>query len=523
MRVRGCDTRVDPVLLGRAQRECGGKLCARRNGLPTKTRVYTVVPGFGPSNNLGVYNNSVNAVERAFVERYFLCKHPDGFKPALRPRAGQFSTKWFESFRRDCLRHMPYLPVLTFDETLNLFPANKRKVYQAALNSYSTQGPVTVVDSRLKPFVKFEKQDVAQAPRIINPRSPRYNLEVARYLKHFEHHMFNAINAAYGAHTASTVIKGMDANASADCLREKWDRFADPIAIGLDASKFDMHVSPAALRYEHTYYNQYWQSKRLAELLEMQCHNAGRARCDDGYVDFKMKGTRSSGDMNTSLGNCILMCAMVYSHAKEVGVRVELANNGDDCVVFMERADEARYRELLVQWFDTKGFVMKVEPTAHEFEEIEFCQTHPVLVGGGWQMVRDPRACLRKDVMCLRTVQNERVFRKWIWAVGDGGCNANGGVPVLSAFYRRLRNHGVENDQFKDLVSPHRFASVSRRCTEVTPEARASFWVAFGLTPPEQEAIERLLMSRSIGDVDWNEIEREDLDIELPGTQLLSW
>ena len=125
MRVRGCDTRVDPVLLERAQRECGGKLCARRNGLPTKTRVYTVVPGFGPSNNLGVYNNSVNAVERAFVERYFLCKHPDGFKPALRPRAGQFSTKWFESFRRDCLRYMPHLPVLTFDETLNLFPANK--------------------------------------------------------------------------------------------------------------------------------------------------------------------------------------------------------------------------------------------------------------------------------------------------------------------------------------------------------------------------------------------------------------
>jgi hypothetical protein len=30
-------------------------------------------------------------------------------------------------------------------------------------------------------------------------------------------------------------------------------------------------------------------------------------------------------------------------------------------------------------------------------------------------------------------------------------------------------------------------------------------------------------LSRPIGDVDWNEIEREDLDVELPGTQLLSW
>jgi hypothetical protein len=57
----------------------------------------------------------------------------------------------------------------------------------------------------------------------------------------------------------------------------------------------------------------------------------------------------------------------------------------------------------------------------------------------------------------------------------------------------------------------------------VTPEARASFWIAFGLTPPEQLAIERLLAERLIGDVDWNEIERDDLDIELPGTQLLTW
>lgn len=521
--MRGCDTRVDPVLLERAKRECGGKLCAHRNGLPTKTRVYTVVPGFGPSNNLGVYNNSVNAVERAFVERYFLCKHPDGFKPALRPQAEQFRTRWFRQFRRDCLKHMPHLPVMTYSETLDLFPANKRKVYQAAFESLSSEGPVTVRDSRLKPFVKFEKQDVAQAPRIINPRSPRYNLEVARYLKHFEHHMFDAINAAYGAHTGATVIKGMDANASAECLKQKWDRFAEPIAIGLDASKFDMHVSPAALRYEHSYYNEYWGNKRLAELLEMQCLNKGRARCDDGYVDFCMKGTRSSGDMNTSLGNCILMCAMVYAHAKEAGVRIELANNGDDCVVFLERSDEERYRETLVSWFASKGFVMKVEPTAHELEEIEFCQTHPVRVGGGWQMVRDPRACLRKDVMCLRAVQNEKTFRKWVWAVGDGGFNTNGGVPVLGAFYARLRAHGTKSDKFTDLVSRYRFASTSARCTEVTPEARASFWIAFGLTPPEQLAIERLLAERLIGDVDWNEIERDDLDIELPGTQLLTW
>jgi len=81
--VRGRDTQVDPNLLDRVKLECRGKLCTHRNGQSHKSRVYTIVPGLAPKHNIGVYNNCVNAVERAFVERYFMCKTPEGFRPAL--------------------------------------------------------------------------------------------------------------------------------------------------------------------------------------------------------------------------------------------------------------------------------------------------------------------------------------------------------------------------------------------------------------------------------------------------------
>ncbi len=418
---------------------------------------------------------------------------------------------------------MPHLPVLTLSETLELFPAKKRKVYEAALESLS-KGQVTRVDSLLSSFVKFEKQDVFKAPRIINPRSARYNLEVGCYLKHFEHHLFKAINKAYGGRTRATVIKGYDADAAGAILRSKWEIFSDPVAIGLDATKFDMHVSVAALKYEHSFYNLYWKSPRLRKLLSWQLHNSGKARCDDGSVEFSMAGTRCSGDVNTSLGNCIIMCGLVYAYAKEIGVDLELANNGDDCVVFLERSDESKFRERLSSWFVDKGFRMTVESTCYEFEEVEFCQTQPVLVNGGWRMIRNPFTCLKKDVMCLKSIPNMLTLRKWLYAVGDGGCALNDGVPILQRFYQKLRSIGVKTSKFADLISPHRFACkrAGNVSNSVVAETRASFYAAFKVLPDHQVFIEKYL-DRLVIDFGYVPVvNRDELDIELPGVQLLS-
>lgn len=528
MTVGGSHTVCNPMLRARVSKECAGKLCVRRNGLLPKSRKFTMIPGFTQEHNLGVYNNCVDTVERAFVERYFMCQTPDGFRPALPVSKRRFSDDLLLSeFRAWTLAFTPKVPKMTYQQTVDLFPATKRKVYEEAWESLAREGPVKPKDARLTSFVKFEKQDVVKAPRVINPRSARFNLEVARFLKHLEHLLFKSIHKTFGllwpdgrARSKATVIKGMDADQSARCLRDKWEAFSDPVAVGLDARKFDMHVSVAALRYEHSFYNLYWKDPYLRWLLRHQLYNRGKARCKDGTVEFQMSGTRTSGDINTSLGNCILMCAMVWAYCDAHHIPCELANNGDDCVLIVDRSDLSKL-DLIKEHFVSLGFDVVLEKPVYEFEQIEFCQTHPVKLSSGWRMVRNPFTCFKKDTMCLRPMDSDDTFRKWLGAVSSAGSSLCAGVPVLESFYRCLGRRGLKSKKFGDLVSPYRFARTSSVQAVLCDEARVSFALAFDINPSEQLMMEELFDSTDIGALDMSVIDRESLTFGLPGAQIL--
>jgi hypothetical protein len=420
---------------------------------------------------------------------------------------------------------MPNLPVMTSQQVVDTYRGSKRLLYQNALLSLE-QDELTERDSHLSAFVKFEKQDVAKAPRVINPRSTRYNLRLGKYLKHAEHKFFAAINKAFGKHTPATVIKGLNADDSARVLRAKWDRFNDPIAIGLDASKFDMHVSVTALKYEHSFYTSLFpRSKELRKLLRWQLCNRGVARAIDGDVTFSMEGTRCSGDLNTSLGNCIIMCALVWEYARVRNVRVELANNGDDCVVFMERGDESKFVYELDRWFRSRGFSMTVEPTVDEFEYVEFCQTRPVQLSSGWRMVRNLSACLQKDPMCMLSVPNNNVYRKWMDAVGTCGGMLSTGVPVHSEFYKVFKNAGVVcTTGMIEQVYKNRsqlFMAKGLANGDVDAVARVSYYYAFGVLPDEQVEMEDFFKKLVVGDLVTTLIDREALVIN-PGINIVT-
>lgn len=524
MPVYGVSTSLDPVVR-EGLRNCAGTLCVRRNGLSHKVRRLTVLTDFGPSHSLGVFNNSVDTIERAFAERYFMCKEGNVFRPALVVSPSQFRTTRFVQFRDAVLDSMPSLPVLSLDEVVKSYHGPKRRVYEAAVRSF-VEEDLSEKDARLTAFVKFEKQDLDKAPRIINPRNPRYNVKLGKYLKHAEHHFFRAINKAFGKRTQATVIKGYNADVSAKILREKWDCFVNPVAIGLDASKFDMHVSVAALKYEHSFYRRlYPRSKLLGRLLRWQLNNAGCAYALDGSVKFKMQGTRCSGDLNTSLGNCILMCAMVWVYAKTCGVDLELANNGDDCVVIMEAEHAAKFRAGIPTFFRRCGFAMTVEDTVDEFEQIEFCQTRPVQLSTGWRMVRNLKACLIKDVMCLIPIPNNTVYKRWLWAVGECGLSLCTGVPVLEAFYRFFMRHGlVSTKEFQEEVFRNRSQLQLARgvaAASIDARARVSFYVAFGVTPDLQLAMERRLDKLVIGEVSATPLDRDAWRSD-PGVNVLT-
>lgn len=523
MRVRGLSTRAKVDLRVMIDDHCvNGEpfLRACPNGAARKTREWVQLSGFTENHPLGVYNNDLRTVERAFVERYFLCNYGGVFRRPVRPRPGFYRSEDMARVRLDICAAMPRLPRLTRQQVVDRYVGPKRALYARAHSSLQKES-VHRGDASLHSFAKFEKQDMTKAPRIINPRSPRYNLELGRFLKHAEKAYFRAINLAWGGRTSATVIKGLNADDSAKVLLEKWERFAEPVALGLDATKFDMHVSVDALKYEHSFYRDLFPGSRvLRELLKWQLTNTGTAYLPDGRLYFRMEGTRSSGDLNTSLGNSLLMCALLLAFARKHSFECELANNGDDCVLFMDRSNMEEFRCKVHTWFARAGFVVAVEDPAWLFEEIEFCQTKPVKLSTGWRMVRGLDACVRKDPMCLIPVPNDKVFKKWCGAVGECGGVLNAGVPVHEEFYRLFERNGVKATRG---MIEHVFRGSSRmsqivglRKGHVSVGARVSYYLAFGVLPHEQRALEAHYARGSISPITSRVLHRCDLRVE-PG------
>lgn len=426
----------------------------------------------------------------AIEERVFLVKNPDGsFAAPPSPHPGAFGQ--LRAFQTQVLKRVGAVQAIAYDKYAELYTGRKRTLYEHAISNVLACGLWTRAH-HIRAFLKFEKLQKEGAPRLISPRTPEYNVELGRYLRPAEHQIYRAIADYLGG---PTVMKGYTVEQVATHARAHWDTFVDPVAIGLDASRFDQHVSVDALRYEHRFYTSiYPTEKYLGSLLRKQLVNEVFATCPQGSFKYQVHGTRASGDMNTALGNCILMCAMVWRFCAERGIPFRLLNNGDDCVVICERRYQGLFAEVGPA-FLKYGFTMKVEPPVYEFEKMEFCQMHPVWAGDMWTMVRNPHKCLSKDLATCLPVNTAKEVRAWWSAVGQCGASLSGGVPILSVFYARL----IELSQGAKPTSHHHFwesqAWSSKRCrhAQVTAEARLSFWRAYDIRPDHQEAMEASL------------------------------
>ena len=142
-----------------------------------------------------------------------------------------------------------------------------------------------------------------------------------------------------------------------------WERYACPTAVGLDASRFDQHINKLLLKFEHMVYKMWSELEGddlppLWILLQAQLDNCGIYVGMDGILRYKVDGCRMSGDMNTSLGNVIIMCSLMYSffeHKNMLG-EISLLNDGDDCVIIMERSNVEWFLEGLEDWFLEMGW-----------------------------------------------------------------------------------------------------------------------------------------------------------------------
>jgi len=373
-------------------------------------------------------------------------------------------------------------------------------VYERAAESLRYE-PISRKDAEVKAFLKAEKINfsakVDPAPRVIQPRDPRYNVEVGRYLKVFEHTVYDGYEKTFGY---PVMLKGRNATQQATAFRESWDSFVDPVAVGLDASRFDQHVSVDALKFEHRFYNAKFQSAELRELLKWQLFTKGIGRAKDGHVRYTVHGSRMSGDMNTALGNCIIMASIVLAYFEHVGIEARLHNNGDDCTVICERKN-FHLMSGIDQWFTEFGFKLTQEPVVDVFERIEFCQTHPVWTESGWRMVRNPFTAMSKDCVSMLSWDNELEFQRWRNAIGTCGMQLTSGVPMWYDWYKKLwAPQAAEYATQSALETGMGYLSVGVKGCEVSEDSRYSFYLAFGILPDDQVAFEE-----SVPEVCWFE------------------
>lgn len=483
--------------------------------IPTtyRRKYYYRFSGIGVDVRYGVHAHNLVNARRAVAERVMLV--PDGtggLRAPPRPasdKAFRDMVRPFEDALRERVVHDSSFPIppLSYEQFVDSYHGAKKKRYHEAVQSL-VRDPIIHRDAHVNSFVKVEKINFTAkpdpCPRLIQPRTFRFGAALGKHIKHIEKPLFKKIADIYGG---NTVLKGLDCIGVAESLKQMWEEFDNPVAIGLDASRFDQHCSRAALSWEHTIWELLCTDKEeVRMLLAMQLRNVGRVYTEEGIIKYTTDGCRMSGDMNTSSGNCLLMCAMVYSYCKSIGLtKFRLANNGDDCVLIVER-NRVKRLNTLQDWFTRAGYTMKVEDPVYEFEQIVFCQTQPVFDGVGYRMVRDPRVSMAKDLTSTLNCKERHVRERWMAAMRHGGNSLVVGVPVLGAFYNMYPDSGIRTSSRDTITANITESGMWRMIPKlrqverpICDSSRYSFWLAFGITPDNQLGLEERFANINLG------------------------
>jgi hypothetical protein len=375
-------------------------------------------------------------------------------------------------------------------------------MYQRALENLRLRRHTLGKLAQLKFFTKFESTlwTKQQVPRIISPRSPEFNILLGKYLKPVEENIYHGLQELFGSSTP-VVAKGLTQQAKACAIVSKlkpgW------CAVGLDASRFDQCIKEQLLKAEHAVYtNLYPGDRLLSNLLKQQLNNRGYGLCSDGMVRANIGAMRCSGDQNTSLGNVIIMCLLIRLFCEEHEIfDYDVLDDGDDLLLFIP-ATSLPLLEGLHEWYLKWGLRMKIEAPAHCPEQVEFCQSKPVHLAGGWTLIRQPRKALNTDYACGSNAAEWDKYLAHLRAVGLCGLSMAAGCPIYDAFY----SWGVVNGKtgkWDDLFSRgiRRQAAIQLKAGHlpisrpVSLEARVSFHRAFGIPPNVQMLVEERLSS----------------------------
>lgn len=391
----------------------------------------------------------------------------------------------------------------TLLETAQSYSGSLRRRYLQAEESLRVDGPLRSSDRQLQAFLKAEKfQPGAKfsKPRMIFPRSPRYNLSLASWLKPFEHWLWGNLKSevSWGVPPTRVVAKGLNPEQRANLIRRKMGQVGDGCEVfEVDAKSFESHVDRWQIVQEHLcYLSAFDGDAELAGLLRVQEVLSGRTSL--GHR-FEREGGRASGDFNTGMGNSLVFLAVLRGCLLGRVPRFDLLVDGDNALVFLPSGclDPGFAGRVL----RCSGHELEVEKRTTVLERVVFGQSRPVFDGSSWRMVRDWRKVL-SGAGCSHVHLKGPLPTVLRYLSGVGKCELaiNAGLPVLGRFsylLSRLGSGSASAEMYRDYrylgVDVDRVLGEVGVEVEVTDEARKSFEVAFGVTSGDQVRLERNL------------------------------
>jgi len=398
-------------------------------------------------------------------------------------------------------RTLPHVPHQDLYDMAHSYVGAKRRKYEEATDKLLRLGNLGRRDARIKMFVKCEKIQFTPNkpnpdPRAIQFRDLVYNCGIGQYLKPMEHLLYNLHGSrANGLPPERVIGKGLNQGQRAELLVRKFERFIRPVCISIDASRFDQHVAMELLQIEHSYYLAMNSDPQFRRYLTYQLVNRGLSSKGIRYV---VRGKRMSGDMNTALGNCMLMVTFVATFMEER--KYDMLDDGDDCLIIIEKSDLDWFQQHVTGAFLEYGMEVKVESVAHSIPEVEWCQGHPIRCPD-WRFVRNPFRVMSRALTSQKFLTSPTGRAALMNTIGLCELVLNLGVPVLQEYCLALiRASGtkrvvslvgaVEDNAVmrvqKELAALGIKELVDVKPTHVCDQAREDFSVAWGVDIPTQ-------------------------------------
>lgn len=405
-----------------------------------------------------------------------------------------------------------FVEPLARERVLDHAPVDKLAIYRQALHSLEHEKPFSDNDLKDEAHGKIEKRmeygmpalgglvgvPDSMAARPVRAKPTRFNIEWARYVYAIERKVYELIDAMFyqrqrlwGRPRHKTVMKGLNANArGVEIQLMSLQHFV--VFLGPDAEKWDFSVSTLLLKVEHGIYrNLFPQDARkrglLLRLLKAMETRKVVVRFVNGVMVLMGVGQRSSGVTNTSLGNIMLMCLMMYDYFQTLPYWADLIDDGDDTIVAVDAANQVGFLAGLQAYFRALGISIKVGAAVPLMQRLTFCQCRLLNLTAGPRMIRIFPEAIAKDTVVLHNYGRKQFFRHLL-AVGYCGLAINSGVPVFQEFYLMLikwaRRAGVHNTSLRFLdefaALRHLSLGMQSRVSDVTEQNRLEFATAFG-------------------------------------------